>query len=91
MVKSARKSETETFGIVRRFHRFEDLLGKRVFIPILNIQKKKKQKQNKTKQKNLHLGRKETELNQNRQEQVWRMKYLLTEVKWMNIKVKINS
>ena len=25
MVKSARKSETETFGIVGRFHRFEDV------------------------------------------------------------------
>ena len=30
MVKSTQKSETETFGIVGRFHRFEDLAGKRV-------------------------------------------------------------
>ena len=43
MVKSARKCETETFGIVWRFHRFEDLAGKRVYVPILNIQKKQKQ------------------------------------------------
>ena len=41
MVKSVRKSETETFGIVGRFHRFEDLAGKRVHVPILNIQGKK--------------------------------------------------
>ena len=46
MVKSARKSETETFGIVGRFHRFEDLAGKGVYVPILNIQGKK----------TLHLG-----------------------------------
>ena len=122
MVKSVRKSETETFGIVGRFHRFEDLAGKRVYALMLNMQekknktkqniiKKKKQKnknkktnQNKQtnkqtenkqkKKKNKKLAfwvKKETELTQNIQEQVWRMKYLLTEIKWMNIKVKIDS
>ena len=44
MVKSARKSETETFWIVGQFHRFEDLAGKRVYVPILNIQKTKQNK-----------------------------------------------
>ena len=34
MVKSVRKSETETFEIVGRFHRFEDIVGKRVYVPI---------------------------------------------------------
>ena len=43
-----------------------------------DINKKKKKKKN---------GEKETELTKNIQEQAWRMKYLLTEIKWMNIKV----
>ena len=64
MVKSARKSETETFGIVGRFHRSEDLAGKRVYVPILNIQKTNKQTCIWGKN-----GQKETELTQNRQEQ----------------------
>ena len=34
---------------------------------------------------------KETGLAGNRQEQAWRMKYLLTEIKWMNIRVKIHK
>ena len=85
MVKSARKSETETFGIVGWFHRFEDLAGEHVYVPILNIQKKKRTW---IWGKN---GQKETELTQNRQEQAWWMKYLSTEIKWMNIKAKINS
>ena len=34
MVKSARKSATETFGIVGQFYRFEDLAGKRVYVII---------------------------------------------------------
>ena len=32
MAKSARKSETETLGIVGLFHRFEDLASKRVYV-----------------------------------------------------------
>ena len=66
MVKSARKSETKTFGIMGQFHRFKDLAGKRVYVPILKIQKNKTNKQtnkqtNKNKNKpktkqNLHLG-----------------------------------
>ena len=55
MVKSARISETETFGIVGRFHRFEDLKGKPVYVPVLNIQIKGKEKK---KKENLHLGSK---------------------------------
>ena len=68
MVKSGRKSETETFGIVERFQRFEYLAGKRVYVSILNIQKTNKQtnKQTCIWGKN---GLKETELTQNRQEQ----------------------
>ena len=67
MVKSARKSETETFGIVRRFHRFEDFAGKRVYVPILNVQGKK------TTWIWGKNGQKDTELTQSRQEQAWRM------------------
>ena len=59
MVKSARRSETETFGIVGWFHRFEDLAGKRVYVMIAYSTYRK----NKTKQTNknnnkktLHLG-----------------------------------
>ena len=61
MVKSARKSETETFVIIGRFHRFEDLAGKRVYGPILNIQKK----QNKTK---LKTKNKKTKQNKNKKQ-----------------------
>ena len=58
MVKSARKCETETFGIVGQFHRFEDLAGKPVYVIIFSIQKQNKtnkqtnKNENKTKQKN---------------------------------------
>ena len=48
MVKSARKSETETFGIVKRFHRFEDLEGKLVYVIIAYSTYRKNKKQNKT-------------------------------------------
>ena len=51
MIKSARKSETETLGIVGRFHRFEDLVGKRVYVIIGPTQHTEKTKQNKTKTK----------------------------------------
>ena len=50
MVKSARKSETETFGIVGRFHRFEDLLGKSTCVHSYT-QHTGKNKKTKTKQK----------------------------------------
>ena len=96
MVKSVRKSAKETCGIVGRFHRFEDLAGKRVYViigptqhteKIKNKTKKKNRteqnKQNKQKGKNLAFGvkRAKGELNQNRQEQASRMKYLLIEIK----------
>ena len=51
MVKSARKSETETFGIVGRFHRFEDLAGKRVYVIIAYSTYKKKTTKQTNKQK----------------------------------------
>ena len=55
MFKSARKSKTESFGIVGRFHRFEDLAGKRVYVLIINTHKKNpknKTKNEKNKQTN---------------------------------------
>ena len=68
------------------------LQKKQVDIIITQELHKKKQK---TKTKKTCIwgknGQEETELTQNRQEQAWWMKYLLTEIKWMNIKVKINS
>ena len=56
MVTSARKSETETFGIMGRYHRFEDLAGKRVYVIIAYSTYRKNQKQKQKQKKNLHLG-----------------------------------
>ena len=67
MVKSPRKSETETFEIVGRFHILDDLAVKRVYVPILKIQKKKNTK--KKKKNRVKTGKKETEWTQNRWEQ----------------------
>ena len=62
MVKSARKSETETFGSVGRFHRFEDLTGKHVYViigPTQHTEKaNKKAKQNKNKNKTKQTNKK---------------------------------
>ena len=43
MAKSARKSETETLGIMGLFHRFEDLAGKRVYVILAYSTYRKKQ------------------------------------------------
>ena len=73
MVKSARKSETETFGIVGRFHRFEDVAPTSVHWVNVRTSLYSTYRKKKTCSFN-------SELTQNRQEQAWRMKYLLTEI-----------